>query len=179
MPARIRPALAPMALVRSPISVFAAIEREFGLTFSTVHYRGGAPLWADLAGGTLHAAIGGGAGAQNVIDLGKGRAVAIQGRNRLLKLPDVPTFLELGVKERGLSLMGHTCMMAPAVVPENIINLYSDLMVEAGRDEATWQKFLTVAAEERPIGRAQLKQWIVEEGPVWAELTAGLGLTPS
>lgn len=157
----------------------AAIEKQFGLSFSTVHYRGGAPMWADLAGGSIHAAIGGGAGAQNVVDMGKGKAVAIQGRNRLLKLPDVPTFLELGATERGLSLMGHTCMMAPAAAPENIVDLYSELMVESGRDEATWQKFLTVGAEERPISRAQLKKWIVEEGPIWAELTAGLGLTPS
>jgi len=91
----------------------------------------------------------------------------------------VPTFLELGATERGLSLMGHTCMMAPAGVPENIVELYSQLMVESGRDEATWQKFLIVGAEEKPISRQQLKKWIVEEGPIWAELTAGLGLTPS
>lgn len=157
----------------------AAIEKEYGVTFSTVHYRGGAPMWADLAGGSVHAAIGGGAGAQNVVDMGKAKAVAIQGRNRLLKMPDVPTFLELGAKERGLSLMGHTCMMAPAGVPENIVELYSKLMVESGQDEATWQRFLIVGAEEKPIGRAQLKKWIVEEGPIWAELTAALGVTPS
>lgn len=157
----------------------AAIEKQFGVSFSTVHYRGGAPMFADIAGGSLHAAIGGGGGSLNVVDLGKVRAVAIQGRNRLMKFPNVPTFLEMGFKERGLSMMGHTCMMAPAGVPENIVSVYSDLMVESGRDEATWQRFMIAGAEERPIGREALKRWIVEEGPLWAEQTSALGLSPS
>lgn len=157
----------------------AAFEKNYGVNVSTVHYRGGAPMWADLAGGSIHAAIGGGAGGQNVVEMGKCTAVAIQGRNRLLKMPNVPTFQELGAKERGLWLMGHTCMMAPAAMPEHMADYYSDLMVEAGRDEATWQRFLTVGAEEKPISRLDLKKWVVEEGPIWSELTARLGLSPS
>lgn len=157
----------------------AAFEKNYGVNVSTIHYRGGAPMWADLAGGSIHAAIGGGAGGQNVVDMGKCKAVAIQGRNRLLKMPSVPTFQELGAKERGLWLMGHTCMMAPAAMPESIADYYSDLMVDAGKDEATWQRFLTVGAEDKPISRTELKRWIVEEGPIWSELTAGLGLSPS
>lgn len=157
----------------------AAFEKNYGVSVSTVHYRGGAPLWADLAGGSIHAAIGSATGGKNVIDMGKGKAIAIQGRNRLLKMPEVPTFPELGATEPGLSLMGHTVMMAPAGVPEEIVEAYSQAMVAAGNDETSWTRFMAVGAEEKPIGRADLKKWIVEEGPLWAELTAGLGLTPT
>lgn len=157
----------------------AEMEKFYGIPFTPVHYRGGSPMWADLAGGSLHAAIAGGAGALNIVDMGKGKAVAVQGRTRLMKFPDVPTFLEQGATARGLSLMGYTCMMAPASLSMDIVDTYSDLMIESGRDETTWQKFLTVGAEERPIGRAQFQKWILEEGPVWGELIAGLGLTPN
>lgn len=157
----------------------AAIEKQYNIPVTTVHYRGGAPMFADLASGTLSACIGGTGGSLNLVDLGKGRALAVQGRKRLMKFPDVPTFAELGGTAPGLSLMGHTCMLAPAGVPENILDVYSDLMVEAGRDEGSWQRLLTIGAEDKPISRAELKKWIVDDGPVWFELTTGLGLTPS
>lgn len=157
----------------------AAFEKNYGVSVTAVHYRGGAPMFADIAGGSIHAAIGGGAGSENVVNMGKAVAVAIQGRSRLLKMPGVPTFAELGGTERGLSLMGHTCMMAPTAMPAEIAEVYSQAMVEAGQDEATWKKFMIVGAEQRPISRHELQKWIVEEGPVWRELTAGLGIKPS
>lgn len=157
----------------------SAFEKNYGVSVTTVHYRGGAPMFADIAGGSIHAAIGGGGGSQNVVEMGKAVGVAIQGRSRIAKMPNVPTFAELGATERGLSLMGHTCMMAPAGMPAEIAEFYSQTMIEAGQDEATWQKFTTVGAEQRPIGRAELAKWIVEEGPIWSELTAGLGLKPT
>lgn len=136
-------------------------------------------MWADLAGGSLHAAIGGAAGAQNIVDMSKGKVIAIQGPARLMRFPDVPTFKEQGAGSQSLAITGYTCMMASAGVPENIINTYSKLIVESGRDEATWQKLLTIGAEERPIGREQFQRWIVEEVPIWGELITSLGLTPN
>ena len=157
----------------------AAFEKNYGVSVTAVHYRGGAPMFADIAGGSIHAAIGGGGGSLNVVDMGKAVGVAIQGRNRILKMPQVPTFAELGGTERGLSLMGHTCMMAPAAMPAEIAEFYSQTMIEAGQDATTWEKFMTVGGEQKPIGRAELGKWIVEEGPIWTELTAGLGIKPS
>lgn len=157
----------------------AEMEKLYGIPFAPVHYRGGAPMWADLAGGSLHAAIGGAAGAQNIVDMGKGKVIAIQGPTRLMRFPDVSTFKEQGATSRSLAITGYTCMMASAAVPENIIDAYSRLMVEAGRDETTWQKLLTIGTEERPIGRAQFQRWIVEEVPIWGELITSLGLTPN
>lgn len=157
----------------------AAMEKFYGVPFTPVHYRGSGLMWADLAAGSLHAGLGGGAGGLNVVNMGKGKAVAIQGRNRLMNFPNVPTFRELGGTAPGLSLMSVTGILAPVGVPDQILDTISELGVEAGRDEATWQKFMTAGAEQRPIGRAEFKRWVTEEGPVWTELTAGLGLTPT
>ena len=115
--------------------------------FTPVHYRGSGLMWADLMVGSLDGGIASGAVGMNVILAGKGTALAIQGRNRLSKYPDVPTFLELGGSDPGLSLMSVTGILAPAGVPDHIINTISELSVEAGRDKATWEKFM------RPVPR--------------------------
>jgi len=155
----------------------AAMERFYKVPFTPVHYRGSGLMWADLAAGSLDGGIASGAVGMNVIHLGKGTALAIQGRNRLSTYPDVPTFLELGAKDPGLSLMSVTGILAPAGVPDHIIDTISELSVEAGRDEATWQKFVTVGAEQKAIGRAEFKRWVADDGPLWTELTGALGLS--
>ena len=155
----------------------AAMERFYKAPFTPVHYRGSGLMWADLMVGSLDGGIASGAVGMNVILAGKGTALAIQGRNRLSKYPEVPTFLELGGSDPGLSLMSVTGILAPAGVPDHIINTISELSVEAGRDEATWEKFMAAGAETRPIGRAEFKRWVNEEGPVWTEMTGGLGLS--
>jgi len=154
----------------------AALERHYKVPFTPVHYRGSGLMWADVIAGSLDGGIASGAVGMNVIHLGKGTALAIQGRNRLSTYPDVPTFLELGAKDPGLSLMSVTGILAPAGVPDHIIDTISELAVEAGRDEATWQKFVTVGAEQKSIGRADFKRWVTEDGPLWSELVGALGL---
>lgn len=155
----------------------AALERQYKVPFTPVHYRGSGLMWTDVASGSLQGGIASGAVGKNVIDLGKGTALAIQGRNRLSKYPGVPTFLELGANDPGLSLMSVTGIVAPKGVPEQVIDTVSELSVEAGQDAATWQKFEAAGGEQRPIGRVEFKRWITEEGPVWSRLTGALGLT--
>ncbi|MDQ8729330.1 tripartite tricarboxylate transporter substrate binding protein [Bradyrhizobium sp. LHD-71] len=157
----------------------AALERFYKAPFTAVHYRGSGLMWADVAAGSLQGGIASGAVGMNVIQLGKGTALAIQGRNRLSKYPGVPTFLELGAPDPGLSLMSVTGILAPAGLPDSIIDTISKLAVDAGRDEATWEKFMIAGAEQRAIGRADFKRWVTEEGPVWSELTGKLELSPN
>lgn len=154
----------------------AALERQFKAPFTPVHYRGSGLMWADVASGSLQGGIASGAVGKNIIDLGKGTALAIQGRNRLSKYPGIPTFAELGANDPGLSLMSVTGIVAAKGVPEEVINTVSDLAVEAGKDEATWEKFQIAGAEQRAIGRVEFKRWITEEGPVWEKLTGALAL---
>lgn len=154
----------------------AALERQFKAPFTPVHYRGSGLMWADVASGSLQGGIASGAVGQTVIDLGKGTALAIQGRNRLSKYPGIPTFAELGATDPGLSLMSVTGIVASKGVPDEVINTVSELAVEAGKDQATWEKFQIAGAEQRAIGRADFKRWITEEGPVWEKLTGALAL---
>jgi tripartite-type tricarboxylate transporter receptor subunit TctC len=57
--------------------VIVELNKQYGLKMEAVHYRGEAPMWQDLAGGSIDAGIGSYAAALPVLQTGKGRAVAV------------------------------------------------------------------------------------------------------
>jgi tripartite-type tricarboxylate transporter receptor subunit TctC len=154
------------------------VNKFYGLNIEAVHYRGEAPMWTDLSSGSIHGAIGGQVPALNVVTTGKGTAVAMLSKKRLSKMPDVATFLELGANSKFFGLMGYTCMVAPAGLPEEIAETYSRLCVAAGRDEQAWQRMQAAGAEDPPMDRADFKRVQRDEAPIWLELAGGMGLTP-
>ena len=156
----------------------AEVNKFYDLKIEAVHYRGEALMWTDLASGSIHGGIGGAVTGMNVIDAGKGKAVAMLSKKRLQKMPDVPTFVELGANSRFFSLMGYTCMVAPAGLPEEIAETYSRLCVAAGKDATAWQRLQAAGAEDPPMDRQDFKRVQTDEAPVWLQLAAGLGLTP-
>ncbi len=156
----------------------AEINKFYDLKIEAVHYRGEAPMWTDLASGSIQGGIGGAVTGANVIDAGKGKAVAMLSKKRLQKMPNVPTFVELGANSRFFSLMGYTCMVAPAGLPEEIAETYSRLCVAAGTDAQAWQRLQAAGAEDPPMDRQDFKRVQRDEAPIWLQLAAGLGLTP-
>jgi tripartite-type tricarboxylate transporter receptor subunit TctC len=156
----------------------AEVNKFYDLKIEAVHYRGEAPMWTDLAAGSIQGAIGGAVPGLNVINSGKGKAVAMLSKKRLQKMPDVPTFLELGANTKFFGLMGYTCMVAPAGLPNEIAETYSRLCVAAGNDAQTWQRMQAAGAEDPPMDRQDFMRVQREEAPIWLELARSLGLTP-
>lgn len=156
----------------------AEINKFYDLKIEAVHYRGESPMWTDLAAGSIQGAVGGAVPGLNVINAGKGKPVAMLSKKRLQKMPDVPTFLELGANARFFGLMGYTCMVAPAGLPDEIAETYSRLCVAAGNDPQTWQRMQAAGAEDPPMDRQDFKRVQRDEAPIWLSLAAGLGLTP-
>jgi tripartite-type tricarboxylate transporter receptor subunit TctC len=155
----------------------AEINKFYGLNIEAVHYRGEALMWTDLASGAIQGGIGGASTGMNVTDAGKGKAVAMLSKKRLQKMPDVATFLELGANSKFFGLMGYTCMVAPAGLPEEVAETYSRLCVAAGKDPQAWQRMQAAGAEDPPMDRADFKRVQRDEAPIWLELAGGLGLT--
>ena len=98
-------------------------------------------------------------------------------KKRLKKMPDVPTFLELGANSRFFGLMGYTCMVAPAGLPDEIAETYSRLCVAAGNDAQTWQRMEAAGAEDPPMDRQDFRRVQRDEAPIWLQLAGSLGLT--
>jgi tripartite-type tricarboxylate transporter receptor subunit TctC len=155
----------------------AEMNKAYGLKMEAVHYRGEAPMWTDLAAGSLHGAIGGPVPALNIVDTGKGWPVAMLSKKRVKKMPDVPTYLEQGLTGSFFRLSGYTCMVAPAGLPEEVAETYSQLCVAAGKDPVTWQRMEAAGAEDPPTSRQEFARLQREEAPIWREAAKNLGVT--
>ena len=155
----------------------AEINKAFDLKIEAVHYRGEAPMWTDLAAGSLHGAIGGPVPALNIVDTGKGWPVAMLSKKRVKKMPDVPTYLEQGLTGDFFRLSGYTCMVAPAGLPEEVAETYSKLCVAAGTDPVTWQRMEAAGAEDPPTSRQEFARLQREEAQVWRAAASSLGIS--
>jgi tripartite-type tricarboxylate transporter receptor subunit TctC len=158
--------------------VIAELNKQYGLNMEAVHYRGEAPMWADLAGQSIDAAIGGYQAAQAVLQTGKGRAVAVS-RKRIAVLPGVATFQEQGATSRAFGLMTFQGCFAPAGTPMEIVKKLSDLFVAGGKSEKIQEMLKSQGLDEAAMPMEVSRKIYSDEAPVWFDLVSSLGLTPT
>jgi tripartite-type tricarboxylate transporter receptor subunit TctC len=156
----------------------AELNKAFGLKIEPVHYRGEAPMWADLAGQTLDGAIGSYGGAVAVLQGGRGQAIAVSRRRHPL-LPDVATFQEQGVTSKCFQLTGFQSCSVPMGTPMEIVKKISELLVDAGKSDKVQQMMKTFGVDEPAMTFEETQKLYNEEKPVWIELVKGLGLEPT
>jgi tripartite-type tricarboxylate transporter receptor subunit TctC len=154
--------------------VIVELNKQYGLKMEAVHYRGEAPMWTDLAGGSIDAGIGSYAAALPVLQTGKARAVAVS-RRRIKDLPDVATFQEQGAKSRAHSLLTFQGCVAPAKTPPEIVAKLSALCVAAGNSDRVRELLKSQGIDEGPMTLEASHALYNTEAPIWAELAAGLG----
>lgn len=155
----------------------AELNKQYGLKIEPVHYRGEAPMWTDLGGGSLDGAIGSTSAAVNLLQAGKGAAVAVS-RKRTSKLPGVGTFAEQGATSRAFTLTGFQCCVAPAGTPPAVLRRLSELLVAGGKAEKVQAMLATFGVDESAMSMDASQKLYDTEAPIWIDLVKGLGLTP-
>lgn len=156
--------------------VIEGLNKQYGLSMQAIQYRGEAPMWADMAGGTLQAAIGSWGPGQSVLTSGRVKPIAVTQRKRLRKLPDVATFIEQGATSKAFGLRPYVCAVAPAGTPDAIVSRYSDLFVAGGKSEKVQRLLDNFGIDEAAMNREQFRALYDEETPITLELIAELGL---
>lgn len=94
-------------------------SRAAGIQLNHVPYKGEAPILPDLLGGRLDAAVVSSATAVQYGRDNRLRALATSGRKRWKALPELPTFLELGIP--GMTTESFAGIFAPARTPAPVI----------------------------------------------------------
>lgn len=155
-----------------------ALNRHYGLKMEAVHYRGEAPMWIDVASGSVQGGSGSYAAASSVLQTGNGRAIAVPTKSRMRKLPDVGTFLEQGVTDIAFQVQGFICLVGPAGMSNDIVNKLSDMMVEGGKSERIQKILETFGIDNAAQDRVFFEKYLAEQGPIWLDLVRGLGLEP-
>ncbi|MPZ58715.1 MAG: tripartite tricarboxylate transporter substrate binding protein [Rhizobiales bacterium] len=134
------------------------LNEKFGLDLTHVPYRGSAPQTSDLIAG--HALVGFGQMQSTLphIRSSKLRAIAMTGSNRSPRLPEVPTFAELGY-------------------PDFTATVWFGLLVKSGTPQPVVDRLLAAAkaAHANPAIKEKLeKQGFDVSGLSGPELTAGI-----
>ncbi len=111
-----------------PEFLVKVIGQKYQLDLQSAPYRGSAPMMADMLGNQI------GAGVASVPDFienhkaGKVRVVAVLGSSRQAALPDVPTFVELGLA--GFEDVPYYGIFAPAGTPKAVVDRIADAVAK-------------------------------------------------
>jgi tripartite-type tricarboxylate transporter receptor subunit TctC len=146
-----------------------------GIKATHVPYRGSAPALSDLVGGYLQFMFTDYGPAQQLLNAGKVRPLAVTTDRRLPALPDVPPLAEVGVP--GYDIEAWQGMIAPAKTPKEILDrLNSSINAIVAMDEVRARvKDLGMDA----IGKGSvddLQGFLASEITRWAKIVEAAGI---
>jgi tripartite-type tricarboxylate transporter receptor subunit TctC len=95
------------------------LKQKTGVNLVHVPYKGGGQALIDLLGGNIPLVYTAVAGANQYVKSGRVKAIAVSSAKRSQSLPDVPTFIELGVKD--FEIDDWVGLLAPAKTPKPIV----------------------------------------------------------
>ena len=145
------------------------------LKMTHIPYKGSSPALGDLAGGQIPAVMSDYAAAGGFLQSGKLRALAVADSRRHPRLPDVPTFEELGL--RGVEATALVGVAVHAATPDATVQALQKAVAQALLSPQTSAKFREVGIE--PVGNTpqEFTQMITAEVARWHPLIRSLGIT--
>ena len=151
------------------------LKATTGTDMVHVPYKGAAAAITDIIGGQVQVMFNDVSTAIQYVSAGKLKVLALSGEKRSPKLPDVPTFAELGKPELGVSvLMG---ILAPAKTPPAVVErLNAAVRAAAGSAQVT-DYLQTNNLTPRTIAGDALKTSIAAEEKKWRALVTKLNLS--
>jgi tripartite-type tricarboxylate transporter receptor subunit TctC len=130
--------------------------------FEAAHYRGGAPMMADLITGRVDFSWPTLSTSRAYLADGKLRALALDAEKRWNRLPDVPTLDELGYGKQKVA--SWFAVAAPAGTPPAVVSKLNEIFIKASQDpelrrrtEENGTPLITSTAEH--MGKAMEEEW--------------------
>jgi tripartite-type tricarboxylate transporter receptor subunit TctC len=160
-----------------PHMVADTINRTHGTKIESIHYKGEAPMWVDVASGQVQVAIGSFQAYNTVASKGLVRPLGVTGRFRSPRLPDVPTLTEAGMRDVLVTLDGWLPMVAPAGTPEPVLARLAAVAMEWAETPRAAQLRETFAIPNKPTPLDETRRRYKDESAVWIDLAKALGIT--
>jgi tripartite-type tricarboxylate transporter receptor subunit TctC len=130
-----------------------------------VPYRGSAPAVMELVGGRLDFMMDPPATMMEFIRNGKLRALAVSSAKEYFALPSAPTIAESGAP--GFDVSAWQGLVAPAGLPEPILNRLNAETVRILKDPATVDRMHTFGNEPSPSTPAEFRKRLVDDIAKW------------
>ena len=134
-------------------------------------------LYASVATGELHWALGSAATAGPMYHAGKIKLLAVTSPKRLASFPDVPTVGESGGPKK-FEVSGWNAVAVPPGLPADVANKIRQDIVDALASPEMAEKFKSFGYEPMPASRAEFSAYVKDESKRMGELirTANISL---
>jgi tripartite-type tricarboxylate transporter receptor subunit TctC len=139
-----------------------------------VHYRGGAPMMADLVTGRVDFALASYTVAKGFFIEKKMKALAVEADARLNVLPDVPTLAEAGLGN--VKVASWFALAAPAGTPVKVVQKLHAEIVKATKDPELQRRMAENGTPIHTTTPEQMGKLLVEEVATTKQLVDSLGL---
>jgi tripartite-type tricarboxylate transporter receptor subunit TctC len=151
----------------------------YGISMEPVHYRGEAPMWADVSSGVTQAACSTYQGASSALQAGNITPIAVPTRTRMMrKLPQVPTFFEQGATHPYFLLESMVCCMAATGSPREVVETVSAALVEMNATPRVEQLVDQFGLDQGAQGWQDFATFIRDMGPLLTSAVKELNITP-
>ena len=154
------------------------LNDTFGINMEPVHYRGEAPMWADLSAGVTQAACSTLQGATSAIQAGNAKPVAVPTRTRSRRLPEVATFFEQGATHPYFLLESMVCCMVATGTPRPIVEALSASIVEMNETPRIQALVDQFGLDQGAQGWQDFAVFIRDMGPLLTAAVKDLNITP-
>ncbi len=152
------------------------LARDAGIKWLHVPYKGGAPAVADLLAGQVSAYFANPISGLPHIQSGRLRALAITSQQRMDALPNVPTFIESGLRD--FEVLEWNGMFVPAQTPAAIVQKLNQAIVQALASPDIRGRMTSVGIE--PVGNTptEFGAFVNAEILRWAQLVKTNNIKP-
>jgi tripartite-type tricarboxylate transporter receptor subunit TctC len=160
---------------RQPFLAGELLQRQAGLKFLNVGYKGSAPLRTDLLGGQIDIAIDVASTSLELVDSGRLRVLAVASLKRLDRAPAVPTFTELGVPFDAQAWYG---MIAPTGTPPGTVKLLNGAINVIMTRNSFSKRLRELGFQSMPGDAPAFQAFMDAEGKRWTKQAESLGILP-
>jgi tripartite-type tricarboxylate transporter receptor subunit TctC len=147
---------------------YEMLKQAYGLHIVHIPYKGTAQLTNDLLGNSIQTSMSGIAGPLPFVKAGKLRALAVTSATRSSALPDVPTLIELGLKDFDVTTW--FSVFAPAGTPAPVIAKLNEHITRALREPDVVEKLRVSGLEAAPTTPAELDQIVRRYIAQWQKI---------
>lgn len=151
------------------------LQRQMGVSWRSVHYRGNAEGVTDLIAGHIDGAITQITVVSGQIQTGKLRALAVLGPERIESLPSVPTLAQAGYKP--VNADAFAGLAAPAGTPDAIVQLLSKSTVAALAKPEVQTKFKGLGIVARGSTPQAFADYLRTERETWGPVIKAAHIT--
>jgi tripartite-type tricarboxylate transporter receptor subunit TctC len=148
--------------------------REAGIHIETVGYKGDAPLIVDLSAGRVQLAMGAAGGFANDMAAGKVVPVAVATSARWPGLPNVPTFIESGLKDASFDVWFG--MFGPAGMPRDVVATLNREISAAVQTPEVSGLLDRIGWRPMPLTPDQITDLAFSSERMWSQTIKAMGL---